>query len=70
MHVGLLLVFLTKRQSGSAGEGGGRVLTLCCVMMAAGDMLRGVGGGEGLAPWVLHGAGGGDSLAALAREGC
>ena len=39
------------------------MLTLCCVMMVAGDMLRGVGGGVGLAPRVLHGAGGGDRLA-------
>ena len=45
------------------------MLTLCCVMMVAGDMLRGVGGGVGLAPRVLHGAGGGDRLAALAGEG-
>ena len=44
------------------------MLTLCCVMMVAGDMLRGVGGGVGLAPRVLHGAGG-DRLAALAGEG-
>ena len=41
----------------------GRVLTLCCVMMAAGDMLRGVGGGEGLAPRVLQGAGCWENLA-------
>ena len=31
-------------------------------------MLRGVGGGEGLALRVLHGAGGGDRLGALAGE--